>query len=213
MHIAASLMTVMARPSCTTVRLFGASHCHVLPLHAALPNRRRVRWWCGPPGGGVGDRHLVTIPHGVVGDRLPWGGKRQGGGRVGEDELGARDKILNTKVARRARAGQTFPHRMTLSLQKALTAFFRAFLVLISPGDVGPGDVGVPCPVHALISRHMCPWTHTSSIECAIITAQLPLKVSLPDAASTSDPLCILVAICMRHTKLNSLLMPTSPFP
>ena len=35
MHIAASLMTVMARPSCTTVRLFGASHCHVLPLHAA----------------------------------------------------------------------------------------------------------------------------------------------------------------------------------
>ena len=32
------------------------------------------------PQGGVGDRHLVTIPHGVVGDRLPWGGERQGGG-------------------------------------------------------------------------------------------------------------------------------------
>ena len=32
------------------------------------------------PGGGVGDRHLVTIPQGVVGDRLPWGGERQGGG-------------------------------------------------------------------------------------------------------------------------------------
>ena len=27
----------------------------------------------------------------------------------GEDKLGARDKILNTKVARRACAGQTFP--------------------------------------------------------------------------------------------------------
>ena len=40
MHIAASLMTVMARPSCMTVRLFGASHCHVLPLRPALPNRR-----------------------------------------------------------------------------------------------------------------------------------------------------------------------------
>ena len=35
MHIAASLMTMMARPSCTTVRLFGASHCHVLPLRPA----------------------------------------------------------------------------------------------------------------------------------------------------------------------------------
>ena len=32
------------------------------------------------PQGGVGDRHLVTIPQGVVGDRLPWGGERQGGG-------------------------------------------------------------------------------------------------------------------------------------
>ena len=28
----------------------------------------------------MGDRHLVTIPQGVVGDRLPWGGERQGGG-------------------------------------------------------------------------------------------------------------------------------------
>ena len=30
----------------------------------------------------VGDRHLVTIPQGMVGDRLPWGGERQGGGRI-----------------------------------------------------------------------------------------------------------------------------------
>ena len=36
----ASLMTMMARPSCMTVHLFGASHCHVLPLRPALPNRR-----------------------------------------------------------------------------------------------------------------------------------------------------------------------------
>ena len=28
----------------------------------------------------------------------------------GDGQLGARDKILNTKVARRARAGRTFPH-------------------------------------------------------------------------------------------------------
>ena len=34
------------------------------------------------PQGGVGDRHLVTIPQGVVGDRLPWDGEQQGGGRV-----------------------------------------------------------------------------------------------------------------------------------
>ena len=34
------------------------------------------------PQGGVGDRHLVTIPQGVVGDRLPWGGERHGGVRV-----------------------------------------------------------------------------------------------------------------------------------
>ena len=32
------------------------------------------------PQGGVGDRHLVTVPQGVVGDRLPWGGEGQGGG-------------------------------------------------------------------------------------------------------------------------------------
>ena len=34
------------------------------------------------PQGGLGDCHLVTIPQGVVGGRLPWGGERQGGGRV-----------------------------------------------------------------------------------------------------------------------------------
>ena len=36
------------------------------------------------PQGGVGDRHLVTIPQGVVGDRLPSGGERPrgGGGRL-----------------------------------------------------------------------------------------------------------------------------------
>ena len=38
---------------------------------------------------------------GVV--RSTWGTSQ------GEDKLGARDEILNTKVARRARAGQTLP--------------------------------------------------------------------------------------------------------
>ena len=33
----------------------------------------------------------------------------------GEDKLGARDKILNTKVARWACAGQTFPLRLFLN--------------------------------------------------------------------------------------------------
>ena len=65
MHIAASLMTTMARPSCTTMRLFGASHCHVLPLRPTLPNR------CGPPG--AGDRHLATVPQGGGGASLGWG--------------------------------------------------------------------------------------------------------------------------------------------
>ena len=32
------------------------------------------------PQGGVGDRHLVTVPQGVVGDPLPWGGEGQGDG-------------------------------------------------------------------------------------------------------------------------------------
>ena len=35
------------------------------------------------PKGGVGDRHLVTVPQGVVGDHLPWGGERQWGGGGG----------------------------------------------------------------------------------------------------------------------------------
>ena len=76
MHIAASLMTMMARPSCTTVRLFGASHCHVLPLCPACTVVVR-----SPRGGG--GRHLVTVPQGVVGDRLPlgWGTTRGGGVR------------------------------------------------------------------------------------------------------------------------------------
>ena len=38
------------------------------------------------PQGGLGDRHLVTIPQGVVGDRLPWGGERQGAGGGGDLE-------------------------------------------------------------------------------------------------------------------------------
>ena len=32
------------------------------------------------PRAGMGDRQVVTVPQGVVGDRLPWGGERQGGG-------------------------------------------------------------------------------------------------------------------------------------
>ena len=40
-------------------------------------------WKYGSPGG-VGGRHLATVPQGVVGDRLPWGGAgRRGGGGEG----------------------------------------------------------------------------------------------------------------------------------
>ena len=60
MHIAASLMTVMARPSCTTVRLFGASHYHVLSLRPACTVVVR-----SPRGGGRGPS---------LGDRPPGGG-------------------------------------------------------------------------------------------------------------------------------------------
>ena len=34
----------------------------------------------GDGGGGMGDRHLATVPQGVAGDRVPWGGEGQGGG-------------------------------------------------------------------------------------------------------------------------------------
>ena len=40
MHTAASFVSVKARQSSTTARLFVASHCHVFALHSALPNRR-----------------------------------------------------------------------------------------------------------------------------------------------------------------------------
>ena len=50
-----------------------------LPRAPSPPRPAQGVW---SPMGGVGDRHLVTIPQGVVGDRLPWGGERQGGGGV-----------------------------------------------------------------------------------------------------------------------------------
>ena len=46
------------------------------------PSPPRVYGGGAVPQGGVGDRHLVTVPQGVMGDRLPWGGERQGGGGV-----------------------------------------------------------------------------------------------------------------------------------
>ena len=58
--------------------------CCVISSSAAIsvPHSVRVRRHYGPLGGMVGDRHLVTVPQGVVGDHLPWGGEGQGGGRV-----------------------------------------------------------------------------------------------------------------------------------
>ena len=83
MHIAASLMAVMARSSCMTVCLvclFGASPCcNFCASKCACTVVVR-----SPKGGGVGDRHLATVPQGMVGGRLSWGGERQGGGGRGD---------------------------------------------------------------------------------------------------------------------------------
>ena len=56
--------------------------CCVILSSAAIsvPHSVRVQRYYSPPGGVVGDRHLVTAPQGVAGDRLPWGGEGQGGG-------------------------------------------------------------------------------------------------------------------------------------
>ena len=71
MHIAASLLTVMARPSCTTVRLFGAS----APLKCACPVVVRFQ------GGGGGGASLGDRPPGGGGgpSSLGWGTTRGGG--------------------------------------------------------------------------------------------------------------------------------------
>ena len=47
----------------------------------SVPRSVRVRRYYGPPPprGGV---HLVTVPQGVAGDCLPWGGEGQVGGTV-----------------------------------------------------------------------------------------------------------------------------------
>ena len=48
--------------------------CRLISSSAAIsvPHSVRVRRYYSPPGGGVGDRHLVTVPQGV--------GKDKGGG-------------------------------------------------------------------------------------------------------------------------------------
>ena len=57
--------------------------CCVISSSAAIsvPHTVRVRLYYGPPGV-VGDRHLVTVPQGLAGDRLPLGGEGQGGERA-----------------------------------------------------------------------------------------------------------------------------------
>ena len=77
MHIAASLLTVMARPSCTTVRLFGASPCC---------NSCACKCACTvvvrSPRGGGGGPSLGNCPPGGGGgpSSLGWGTTMGGGG-------------------------------------------------------------------------------------------------------------------------------------
>ena len=75
------------------------------------------------PQGEVGDRHLVTIPQGVVGDCLPWGGERQGGGRVAM----AHHKYLNlaTIVTHYMRAHNQWLRMACQGVEEAYLASFR----------------------------------------------------------------------------------------
>ena len=64
MHIAASLMTVMARSFYAAI---------------SVPTNVRVRWWCGPPGGGGGVTWQPS-PRGWWGTAFPGVGNDKGGG-------------------------------------------------------------------------------------------------------------------------------------
>ena len=79
MHIAASLMTVMARPSCTTVRLFGASPCCNF-----CACKRACTVVVRSPSGGGGGASLGNRPPGGGGGppSLGWGTTRGGGGNA-----------------------------------------------------------------------------------------------------------------------------------
>ena len=104
----------------------------------------------------------------------------------GEDKLGARDKILNTKVARRACAGQTFPPCM--ETHRALCvpcATSRLFSTTGSHGSHGPED----CTPDAVLNGS-CPllWVggfqgcsrdeHRNNGRCARAVRQRPPRVS-----------------------------------
>ena len=67
--------------------------------------------------------------------RSTWGASQ------GEDKPGARDKILNPKVACRACAGQTFPHCLFFHLLPELTGCLAACRAQISFfAEDGPGS-------------------------------------------------------------------------
>ena len=81
MHIAASLLTVMARLSCTTVRLFGASQMCVYGGGAVPPGGGGTVTWQPSPRGWWG-----TVFPGVGND------KRGGGGVPDNSEENAGSK-------------------------------------------------------------------------------------------------------------------------
>ena len=75
MHIAASFMTVMARPSCTTVHLFGASPCcNFCACKCACTVVVRS------PRGGWGTVTWQPSPRGWWGTVFPEVGNEKGGG-------------------------------------------------------------------------------------------------------------------------------------
>ena len=78
-HIVAILAFICHCVLTVTSSAYQSFLCFGTSFSAAIsvPHSVRVRWWYGPWGGGG---HLATIPEGVAGDRLPWGGEGQRGG-------------------------------------------------------------------------------------------------------------------------------------
>ena len=125
------------------------------------------------------------------------------GTSLGEDKLGARDKILNTKVARRACAGQTFPQCYPLvvrSMSRQFALGFVSFFWCIHPPQA-LGRALNSFAAHSTFATHpsRSPWqpTVTSIPPSFCLPAVLvadhctapcePLQMSLGDAMRPSS--------------------------
>ena len=95
----------------------------------SVPANVRVRWWCGPPGG-VGDRHLATVPQGVVGDRLPSVGNDKGGGYVaGTEQLILLKSVSQVHAGRGKKCKCIFFAFFCISRSQWFFAYFAFFCI------------------------------------------------------------------------------------